>query len=485
MFKALSSSLQIEKAMQACIQAAPADFPADGIFFNYYREDIHSIQFVALATKKYCQLKPSVTSIPKEIVATFKVSDNFSAVILNHLPDDPLTHFVVKTNFRKIKSVILMRLKMDDIRLGAIVFFSYQTNAFNQQHVEIVESLRGIFSLLTSRTLYQLKLIHQEQLNIAYSHYSATHNKLPDGFVLSQNSPLHALFNCLPALVKTDRPIIIQGEPGTGKSQLAQYLCFLINKNDRPTAVLHAQTLTLNILQKNQTTASYKLTANDLIAKNIFNYLQDDLFFIENIECLTHAARQQIINQYQVQRKAGRKIKLIVSQTLSALTQITEESLFICEPYYSVFSFKLSLLPLRQRRSDIPELVTYYLAKIAPRYQQQLPLLTTRFQRYLWAYDWPGNITELVACLEKALITGNNGILDIKPHEYEAILPETADSNQTLDEAIRQHIIRVLKQSNGKISGKGGAAEKLAVNSNTLYSKMKKLKITKACFTTK
>ena len=482
MHRALSSSLQIEKAMQACIQAAPVDFPADGIFINYYREDIHSIQFIALATKKYCRLKPSIISIPEHIASNYKVGENFTAVVLNNLADDPLTQFVIKSNFRKIKSVVVMRLKMDETRLGAAIFFSYKKNAFNHEHAEIIESLRGIFSLLTARTLYQLKLIRQHRLNMPYAHHSSRDNKLPDGFIVSQTSPLYPLINRLPALAKSERPIVIQGEQGTGKSQLSQYLHILIDKKERPAAILHSQTLTLAINQNDKTIASYKLTDNSLLAKTIFDYVNDDLLFIENIEYLSHAVRQQILNQYQIQKEAGKKITLIVSQTLPPSVQLTEDALFISESYYSVFSFKLHLLPLRRRRCDIPELVTYYLAKISARYQQPLPILSTRFQRYLQTYDWPGNISELIACLEKAFIISNNGILDIYPHESVFDSPQMPTAQLTLDDVIKQHIIRVLRETNGKISGKGGAAEKLNINSNTLYSKMKKLNITKNDF---
>ena len=112
-----------------------------------------------------------------------------------------------------------------------------------------------------------------------------------------------------------------------------------------------------------------------------------------------------------------------------------------------------------------------------------MPLLSTRFQRSLLTYGWPGNIAELIARLEKALISSHSDILDIKPGEYEQELSGVEPSILSLNEIVKRHIIDVLKHTNGKVSGEGGAAQLLKVNSNTLNSKMKKLGITKENFT--
>lgn len=146
-------------------------------------------------------------------------------------------------------------------------------------------------------------------------------------------------------------------------------------------------------------------------------------------------------------------------------------------------AFSVTLLPLRQRREDIPELVTYYLLQLSQSSQHRPPLLSVRFQQSLLHHDWPGNVTELIARLEKALLTGSADVLDVKPQEYDLKDDSGLSVVLPLDEVVRRHIIGTLRQTNGKISGEGGAAEMLQVNSNTLYSKMKKLGITRETYT--
>ncbi|MDM9276003.1 helix-turn-helix domain-containing protein, partial [Citrobacter koseri] len=101
-----------------------------------------------------------------------------------------------------------------------------------------------------------------------------------------------------------------------------------------------------------------------------------------------------------------------------------------------------------------------------------LPVLGDDALRLLLQYNWPGNITELIGLLE-------NAFFRCPANELNIIIPRERNtlSISTLDEAIRQHIQKALKQTGGRISGKDGAAELLGVNSNTLYSKIKKLGI--------
>ncbi len=488
MHEALCSTLHLDKAISACVKAAPKSFPIDGIFLNYYRDDIQSIQFLALATQNRSHLKLDILSIPQHVLSNFIVSDNFTTVILNRLSDEPLTDFVVKTHFRKVKSAIVMRLKVDDTRLGAVVFFSYQVNAFQPQHATLVESLRGPFSLLASRALLHLGLISEENKHTRYSSHTSHHTSqpkelLPPGFIAAQNSPISALLSQLPAISQSHQPIVINGEEGTGKSRLAHHIHQLFNQPDKPLAALYAETMTLFITQPDKPPKVVTISQQDAINDTLFDCAGGGTLLIENIECLPENIRIQIMKNIQIGQEQGRLSHIIITRTLPNETLVDSDNLLSCCAFDRLFCLCISLLPLRQRKEDIPELVTHYLLKLGKKYQRRLPLLSTRFQRSLLTYGWPGNIAELIARLEKALISSHSDILDIKPGEYEQELSGTEPSILSLNEIVKRHIIDVLKHTNGKVSGEGGAAQLLKVNSNTLNSKMKKLGITKENFT--
>jgi DNA-binding NtrC family response regulator len=99
------------------------------------------------------------------------------------------------------------------------------------------------------------------------------------------------------------------------------------------------------------------------------------------------------------------------------------------------------------------------------------------------AYHWPGNVRELENVIERALILSKgtpltfDDLIGGKPKESTLIRGETQDTALNLDEAMSQHIRRVLEMTKGKVHGKGGAAEVLGINSSTLRNRMNQLGI--------
>ena len=100
--------------------------------------------------------------------------------------------------------------------------------------------------------------------------------------------------------------------------------------------------------------------------------------------------------------------------------------------------------------------------------------IANRDMEQLKNYPWPGNIRELRNVIEHALIVSNSETL-----ELQRMLPEETSNGtlMSLEEVERQHIQSVLKATRGRVTGMGGAAERLGLNPSTLYSRMRKLGI--------
>jgi DNA-binding NtrC family response regulator len=147
--------------------------------------------------------------------------------------------------------------------------------------------------------------------------------------------------------------------------------------------------------------------------------------------------------------------------------------------------FPIIIPPLRHRKEDIPEFVHSFIEKKAIEFRLfEKPKLASGAIGKLVGYDWPGNVRELENVIERALIRNSQGSLD-----FEDLLPDIMEESRkhpvdvadsrllTLDDLITLHIMQAIKQANGKISGLGGAADLLKINSSTLRKKMDKLKI--------
>jgi transcriptional regulator with GAF, ATPase, and Fis domain len=161
--------------------------------------------------------------------------------------------------------------------------------------------------------------------------------------------------------------------------------------------------------------------------------------------------------------------------------------------FYRLNVFPLELPPLRARKDDIPQLATHTIARMSKRHRMPVPPLTAEDIECLRRYDWPGNIRELQNVLERAVILSKGVRLRL-----DVALPQIADatgepmwSSDSHDDDVvltdrecrdreRANVIRALDRSDGRIYGRGGAADLLGINPTTLASRLRALKIAAA-----
>jgi transcriptional regulator with GAF, ATPase, and Fis domain len=168
----------------------------------------------------------------------------------------------------------------------------------------------------------------------------------------------------------------------------------------------------------------------------------------------------------------------LVAASNRNIEALVEQGRFRSDFYYRLNVFPIHIPPLRERADDIPALARYFMRLFGKKFGKRFNRISKKDLQALMCYHWPGNIRELRHVIERAVLLSRSGRLVIPPldtapslvcGEEEKILP--------LREMETQHIIKALSRCRGKVSGKGGAAELLAVKPTTLYSKMKRLGI--------
>ena len=136
--------------------------------------------------------------------------------------------------------------------------------------------------------------------------------------------------------------------------------------------------------------------------------------------------------------------------------------------------FPIDLPSLRQRRSDIPILVQHFVRKHAMRMCKHIDIVPDETMTVLQNWNWPGNIRELENMIERMVILGKGRTLAAPPVELDAP-QEITDDNLT--EMEREHIVRVLRETKGVLSGTDGAASRLGIKRTTLQSMLKRFGI--------
>ena len=182
----------------------------------------------------------------------------------------------------------------------------------------------------------------------------------------------------------------------------------------------------------------------------------------------------------------------VIAATNRDIKRMVQMQQFREDLYFRLEVFPITLPPLRDRKSDIPSLVHYFMQKKSREIGlRNIPSLAPGALERLIAYSWPGNVRELENAVERALIISKGERLTFNyleglvqsgsPLESSAISAPYPDLQNgellSLDEISSHHIRRVLKMTDGRVGGKGGAADVLQINPSTLRKRMKKLHI--------
>ncbi len=164
----------------------------------------------------------------------------------------------------------------------------------------------------------------------------------------------------------------------------------------------------------------------------------------------------------------------VITATNRDLARLVREGRFREDLFYRLNVFPITVPPLRERREDIALLVWAFVEEFATTLGRTIRSVTKESMEALERYPWPGNVRELRNIVERAMITGNGPTLSIAP-------PEIADSavakNMAMEDAEREHILRALELTGGRVRGKNGAAALLQLKPTTLESRMAKLGI--------
>jgi formate hydrogenlyase transcriptional activator len=164
----------------------------------------------------------------------------------------------------------------------------------------------------------------------------------------------------------------------------------------------------------------------------------------------------------------------LVAATNRDLVQMTAEKEFREDLYFRLNVFPIRVPPLREREGDIPLLVRHYVCKYAQRMNKRIETIPEEIMAALCRYTWPGNVRELQNLIERAVILTSGKVLRVQISDVQVSGSATPD---TLEDVEREHILQILRETNGVIGGRRGAAVRLGLPRTTLMSKMDRLGI--------
>jgi DNA-binding NtrC family response regulator len=378
---------------------------------------------------------------------------------------------------------LISRLKVVDVTIPIIILTSYGSIDLAVEAVKLGAELflpkPAEFSTLYAMIQRSLENQRSHRQQLAEGRSSGG---ILDPF-LGKSDSIRKLGDLAHRVASSDTPVLIQGETGTGKRTIAQWLHRNGARASEPFVDLNCG-LSRDVMEAELFGDDRNVLAGGEQSKvGLLEVAHKGTVFLNEIEKLDLQIQPKLLKlveekQFRRLGEAGDRrvdIRLITgTQQLMAPPALRRQ--FGGDLYYRISWTPLSLPPLRERVEDIPVLSTHILGDLTADLGTASLELSGVALRALQTYSWPGNIRELRNVLERAvLVAGRDGLADQDLHFDEQIEQYLRGVGEfgTLEEIERSYIQRVLRKEHGRVQS---AARKLGIPRSSLYHKLKQYK---------
>lgn len=304
--------------------------------------------------------------------------------------------------------------------------------------------------------------------------------------IIGQCKSLQNLFHLISQVAPTKACVLIQGETGTGKDLIARAIHRLSSRKERSFIKLNCAAIPTGLLEA-ELFGHEKGAFTGAVGQRIgrFELAHQGTIFLDEVGEIPLELQAKLLRVLQEQEferlGSPRTIRVdvrLIAATNRNLVKMVEEGQFRSDLFYRLNVFPISVPPLRERVEDIPLLVWHFTHMHAREYNKRITTITEKTMNALCRYHWPGNVREMANLIERGVILSQGSTLDI-PLIEQKTSDETLNSELSLRDFEREHILRALSDSDWVIAGPYGAAAKLGMKRTSLQYKMQKLGIIK------
>jgi formate hydrogenlyase transcriptional activator len=303
--------------------------------------------------------------------------------------------------------------------------------------------------------------------------------------IVGESHGLKRVLKQVETVAGTDATVLILGETGTGKELIARAIHNLSPRREHPFVKLNCSAIPAGLLES-ELFGHEKGAFTGAIAQKVGRLELAHLgtLFLDEIGDLPLELQPKILRALQEREfeRLGSTRTIPVNVRLLAATnrdlgKMVQHREFRADLYYRLKVFPVEIPPLRERREDIPVLAKYFVQQHARRMNRHIETIPSETMQALARWGWPGNVRELENFIERAVILSTGPVLRAPLGELQSAAEPSLTETASLEDAEREHILRALKQADGKISGPSGAAKRLGLKRTTLNSKIRKLGI--------
>jgi formate hydrogenlyase transcriptional activator len=503
---AIITNLSQEALLRSISEALHRVIAFDRCAITLYQPERDSFLFLAVEGELSSDYFRTGLEVPRSETSVGWVFDHRQPLLRRDLQRE--SHYANERRLcaEGIQSMCLLPLAFQGKCIGALSVVSQKRDQYSEEDAAFLQDAANQITLaIQNMQSYQeinnLKA-RLESENVYLREEILTEHNFEE---IIGNSPallrsLHAVAQVAP----TDATVLICGETGTGKELVARAIHSRSGRNGRALVNVNCSAISAGLVES-ELFGHMKGAFTGAIDRRIgrFELAHGGTIFLDEIGELSLETQVKLLRVLQEHEfepvGSSRPLRVdvrVIAATNRDLREAVESGRFRSDLFYRLNVFPIGLPPLRERRSDIPQLVAFYIARFSKRLGKKIDGVSRESMQNLTNYPWPGNIRELQNVIERAVIlateptlrldcqlmpilasTIGGEVLEMSAQDDEQAILESSTRTLTLDEVDRNHIRAVLQLTGGVIDGPKGAAKMVNIHPNTLRHRMKKLGI--------
>ncbi|MFZ1009219.1 MAG: sigma 54-interacting transcriptional regulator, partial [Candidatus Sulfotelmatobacter sp.] len=372
---------------------------------------------------------------------------------------------------------------------GVLVLGSTRADAFKTDDLTLLNQVAALLAIAleNARTVTEIKQL-RNKLDQERQYLEGEARPQPHFEEIIGDAPvLKEVLAEVGIVAPSDATVLILGETGTGKGLVARAIHNISRRASQQFVPLNCAAIPTGLMESElfghekgafTGAVSQKIGRLELADKGTL-FLDE----IGEIPLELQPKLLRVLQDHEFERLGGTKtirvdLRLIAATNRDLAKSVAKKE-FRSDLFYRLNVFPVRLPSLRERREDIPLLVRYFVQKFARRMGRVVETIPTETMDALVQCQWPGNVRELENFIERSVILTNGTALRAPLAELREESSNTRDVEQSLEHTEREHIIQILIETSGRISGSRGAARRLGLKRTTLQSKMQRLGITR------
>src|SRR5882724_2537153 len=413
-----------------------------------------------------------------------------------------------------LKTVCIAPLVNRGRAIGVLGLARKEDNSFSEDDAEFLTEVAGqvaiaIENALAYREISDLKdKLAQEKVYLE----EEIRSELNFEHIIGGSPALKNVLELVETVASSDSTVLLLGDTGTGKELIARAIHDHSRRKDRTFVKLNCAAIPTGLLES-ELFGHEKGAFTGAISQKIgrLELADQGTLFLDEVGDIPTEIQPKLLRALQEREfeRLGsthtRKVNVrLIAATNRNLEKMIADREFRSDLFYRLNVFPIRIPPLRDRREDIPLLVSYFVQKLAKQMQKKIETIPSSVMKRLTEWEWPGNIRELENFIERAVILTRGKVLEAPLAEPRKLKTDTqTDHNRlesqpdiarivketlhalngnqsTSDEHMRkqrEEIVRALSESKGRVGGADGAAARMGINRTTLIARIRKFYI--------